>query len=114
VARFLVFLYKTKNQEAISMGEYMNDRTEMRSTDSAGVYDAIGDAKRDRRPIRILIIGQPSDVVETIKNLHSRGFVPVAHWSRPAPWLGTESGVRSELLNLPGTSVMSVCTKYLL
>jgi hypothetical protein len=96
------------------MNEFINDRLDGRSTESAGVYDATNDGNRDRRPIRILIIGQPSDVVETIKNLHSCGFAPVGHWSRPAPWLETESGVRSELLNLPGTSVMSVCTKYLL
>jgi hypothetical protein len=114
VARFLVFLYKTKAQEAILMGEYINDRAEVRSTESDGIYDVPSVSDRDRRPIRILIIGQPSDVVETIKNLHSRGFAPVGHWSRPDPWLETESGVRSELLNLPETSVMSVCTKYLL
>jgi hypothetical protein len=96
------------------MCEYINDRAEVRSTESAVISDVSDDAKGDRRPIRILIIGQPSDVVETIKNLHSRGFAPVGNWSRPAPWLGTERTVRSQLLNLPGTSVMSVCTKYLL
>jgi hypothetical protein len=96
------------------MNEFITDRLDGRSTESDRVYDVPSVSDRDRRPIRILIIGQPSDVVETIKNLHSRGFVPVGHWSRPAPWLETESGVRSELLNLPGTSVMSVCTKYLL
>jgi hypothetical protein len=95
------------------MNEFINDRLDGRSTDSDGVDDVPSVSDRDRRPIRILIIGQPSDVVETIKNLYSRGFAPVGHWSRPAPWLETESGVRSELLNLPGTSVMSVCTKYL-
>jgi hypothetical protein len=96
------------------MNEFINDRTDGRSTDSDGVYDVPSVSDRDRRPIRILIIGQPSDVVETIKNLHSRGFAPVGHWSRPTSWLGTERTVRSQLLNLPATSVMSVCTKYLL
>jgi hypothetical protein len=63
VARFLVFLCeKTKALEAMLMHEFIDDRTEMRSTESAVISDGIDVVNRDRRPIRILIIGQQGEM----------------------------------------------------
>jgi hypothetical protein len=92
------------------MCEYIDDRAEVRSTAAAAFTEF---PRRDRRPIRVLIIGQRQDVVETIKNLHSRGFAPADEWSRPAPWSPTETPPQAQLFTLPKTSVMSVCTRYL-
>ncbi|NJN88046.1 MAG: hypothetical protein HC881_19340, partial [Leptolyngbyaceae cyanobacterium SL_7_1] len=35
-----------------------------------------------RRPLRVLLVGDRQDVLDTIKNLHQRGFAPAGEWSR--------------------------------
>lgn len=95
------------------MTEYRDDRgNDARSTESAAILTR-RESSRDRRPVRVLVIGDRLDVLETIKNLHQRGFAPMGDWSRPLPWLATENAIREQLLTLPTGSVMSLCTRYL-
>ena len=95
------------------MTEYIDDRaSEGRSTDSAAILTR-RETSRERRPVRVLVIGDRRDVLETIKNLHQRGFASMGDWSRPLPWLATENAIREQLLTLPMGSVMSLCTRYL-
>jgi hypothetical protein len=96
------------------MSEFIDDRSMSgRSTEPAGQKDFTNFPQRDRRPLRVLLIGQPQDVSDTIKNLHRRGFTQADEWSRPAPWAATETSVQAQFFTLPIGSVMSVCTKQM-
>jgi hypothetical protein len=53
------------------MCEYRNDR-DLRSPDFAAPIAETNAVRPDRRPIRVLLVGDAQDVLETIKNLHQR------------------------------------------
>ncbi|MEO0455199.1 MAG: hypothetical protein AAF152_01275 [Cyanobacteria bacterium P01_A01_bin.114] len=44
----------------------------------------VSESKGARPAVKILLIGDEADVVETIKNLHRRGFAQIDSWSAPA------------------------------
>jgi hypothetical protein len=69
--------------------------------------------KRDRRPLRVLLLGTREDVTETIKNLHQRGFAAAGDWSKPVACPQAEAKVSQMLPSLPTGSVVSILTKYL-
>ncbi len=80
---------------------------------SASESAAEGSGQSGRRPLRVLLVGDRADVRETIKNLHQRGFAPVAEWSKPLPWAAAEETIQEQLLTIPAGSVISICTRYL-
>ncbi|MBD2328072.1 hypothetical protein [Alkalinema sp. FACHB-956] len=94
------------------MTEYRDDRAhDARSQEAAAILTR-DRSSQERRPVRVLVIGDRQDVLATIKNLHQRGFAPMGEWSRPLPWLATENAIREQLLTLPTGSVMSLCTRW--
>lgn len=66
-----------------------------------------------RRPLRMLLLGDREDVLETIKNLHQRGFAPAGEWSRAIACPAANELLHPVGLNLPADSVISILTKYL-
>jgi hypothetical protein len=92
------------------MCEYINDR-DLRSPDFAAPIAETDVVRPDRRPIRVLVVGDRQDVLATIKNLHQRGFAQVGEWSRPAPWR-FDPAIAAELSSLPSQTMMSLCTRY--
>jgi hypothetical protein len=66
-----------------------------------------------RRPLRVLLLGDREDVLETIKNLHRRGFAPAGGWSKAIACPNAGEVVSQVLLSLPAESVLSILTKYL-
>jgi hypothetical protein len=66
-----------------------------------------------RRPLRVLLLGDREDVLETIKNLHRRGFAPAGEWSKAIACPNAGEVVSQVLLSLPAESVLSILTKYL-
>ena len=69
--------------------------------------------KRDRRPLRVLLLGTREDVTETIKNLHQRGFAAAGDWSKPVACPSCGERVSQMLPHLPAGSMVSILTKYL-
>ena len=67
----------------------------------------------DRRPLRVVLLGDREDVMATIKNLHRRGFAEVGDWSKAIACPNTGEVVNQVLLTLPTDSVVSILTKYL-
>lgn len=66
-----------------------------------------------RRPLRVLLLGDRLDVLETIKNLHRRGFAPAGEWSRAIAPPQADEVVRQAIVSLPAGSVISILTKYM-
>ena len=66
-----------------------------------------------RRPLRVLLLGDREDVIETIKNLHRRGFAPAGEWSKAIACPHAGEVVSQVVLSLPAGSVVSILTKYL-
>jgi hypothetical protein len=66
-----------------------------------------------RRPLRVLLLGDREDVIETIKNLHRRGFAPAGEWSKAIACPNAGEVVSQVVSNLPPDSVVSILTKYL-
>jgi hypothetical protein len=66
-----------------------------------------------RRPLRVLLLGDREDVLETIKNLHRRGFAPAGEWSKAIACPHAGEVVSQVVLSLPAESVLSILTKYL-
>jgi hypothetical protein len=66
-----------------------------------------------RRPLRVLLLGDRLDVLETIKNLHRRGFAPAGEWSRAIAPPQADEVVRQAIVSLPTGSVISILTKYM-
>jgi ACT domain-containing protein len=75
--------------------------------------DGIGDVslQENRYPLRVLLIGSETDVRETIKNLHHRGFAEATLWSRIMTYPNREAV--DHLLPVRTDSVVSILTKYL-
>jgi hypothetical protein len=61
-----------------------------------------------RRPLRVLLLGDREDVLETIKNLHRRGFAPAGEWSKAIACPNAGEVVSQVVSNLPSDSVVSI------
>ena len=75
-------------------------------------YPPVTAAGGSRRPLRVVLLGSRQDVIETIKNLHRRGFAEAGEWSAPIP---CPDGTTVERL-LPRRQAddqISILTKYL-
>jgi hypothetical protein len=70
-----------------------------------------GSPQEHRYPLRVLLIGSETDVRETIKNLHHRGFAEATLWSRVMTYPNREAV--DHLLPVRSDSVVSILTKYL-
>jgi hypothetical protein len=66
----------------------------------------------NRRPLRVLLLGDRQDVLDTIKNLHQRGFAPAGEWSRVIACPADEI-MQRVVLSLPADGVVSILIKYL-
>ncbi|MBE9182765.1 hypothetical protein IQ268_29965 [Oculatella sp. LEGE 06141] len=66
-----------------------------------------------RRPLRVLLLGDKQDVINTIKNLHRRGFAEAGEWSKPVLCPNSAEMNDRILLNLPPDRCISILTKYL-
>ena len=66
-----------------------------------------------RRPLRVLLLGDRDDVLETIKNLHRRGFAPAGEWSKAIACPHAGEVVSQVVFSLPPDSVVSILTKFL-
>jgi hypothetical protein len=67
----------------------------------------------DRRPLRVLLLGDRQDVLDTIKNLHQRGFAPAGEWSRVIVCPTADEVMQRVVLSLPAQEVISILTQYL-
>ncbi|NJN86069.1 MAG: hypothetical protein HC881_06800 [Leptolyngbyaceae cyanobacterium SL_7_1] len=73
-----------------------------------------------RRPLRVLLLGDRQDVLDTIKNLHHRGFAPAGEWSRAIGFADTakvgcptaDEVMQQVVVSLPADCVLSILTKY--
>jgi alkanesulfonate monooxygenase SsuD/methylene tetrahydromethanopterin reductase-like flavin-dependent oxidoreductase (luciferase family) len=66
-----------------------------------------------RRPLRVLLVGDPEDVKATIGNLHRRGFAEAGAWSKPIA-RSRLSHVSEQLLPNPHPDdVITILTKYM-
>jgi hypothetical protein len=62
--------------------------------------------------LRVVLLGSRQDVVETIKNLHRRGFAPAGEWSAPIP-CPDAAAVTQMLPNRRADDQISILTRYL-
>ncbi|MBE9181177.1 hypothetical protein IQ268_21685 [Oculatella sp. LEGE 06141] len=76
-------------------------------------HQAIPVASGDRRPLRVLLLGSKQDVIDTIKNLHRRGFAEAGDWTKPIASPESEEQRQRLLSTLPPGSYISILTKYL-
>jgi len=67
----------------------------------------------DRRPLRVLLVGDRQDVLDTIKNLHQRGFAPAGEWSRVIVCPTANEVMQRVVVSLPADCVLSILTRYL-
>ncbi|NJN87044.1 MAG: hypothetical protein HC881_13070 [Leptolyngbyaceae cyanobacterium SL_7_1] len=67
----------------------------------------------NRRPLRVLLLGDRQDVLDTIKNLHQRGFAPAGEWSRVMACPTADEVMQRVVVSLPADGVVSILTKYL-
>jgi alkanesulfonate monooxygenase SsuD/methylene tetrahydromethanopterin reductase-like flavin-dependent oxidoreductase (luciferase family) len=77
VAGFLDFFTQESRTKGIqSMSEFLSLRF---AADEANSLD--------QHRLRVVLIGNPEDVIRTIRELHSRGFAEVRNWSilQPIP-----------------------------
>jgi hypothetical protein len=66
-----------------------------------------------RRPLRVVLLGSRQDVIETIKNLHRRGFAEAGEWMVPIPCpSGDDVGII--LARRQPDDHISILTKFLL
>ncbi|MEM9903743.1 MAG: hypothetical protein AAF921_01805 [Cyanobacteria bacterium P01_D01_bin.44] len=66
-----------------------------------------------RPAVKILLIGDETDVVETIKNLHRRGFAQIDSWSTPAHCDRAGEVIGNMIPNRYGEQTISILTKNL-
>jgi hypothetical protein len=64
-----------------------------------------------RSSVKLLLIGEEADVLETIKNLHRRGFSDVSHWSIPMACENAGDTMSKMLPNRYSGQAVSVLTK---
>jgi hypothetical protein len=75
-------------------------------------YPPVITAGETRRPLRVVLLGSRQDVIETIKNLHRRGFAEAGEWSAPIP-CPDGSAVERLLPSRYSDDQISILTKYL-
>jgi hypothetical protein len=79
---------------------------------AAGGYASSRRGRR-RRPLRVLLVGNPEDVKATIRNLHRRGFAEAGEWSKLIA-RSRISNFSNELLpEARPDDVVSILTKYM-
>jgi hypothetical protein len=61
----------------------------------------------------MLLVGDRQDVLDTIKNLHQRGFAPADEWSRAIVCPTAEEVMQRVVVSLPADCVLSILTRYL-
>jgi hypothetical protein len=75
-------------------------------------YPPVTAASGARRPLRVVLLGSRQDVIETIKNLHQRGFAEAGAWSLPMP-CPNAAEVAQRLPDRRPDDQISILTKYL-
>jgi hypothetical protein len=75
-------------------------------------YPPVTAAGGSRRPLRVVLLGSRQDVIETVKNLHRRGFAQAGEWSAPIPCPDGTAVERLLPSRYPDDQI-SILTKYL-
>jgi hypothetical protein len=97
VAKFLVFLKKTKNQGTI-MTFHNSDQSDNAARLNTLLTAFSQSSLRGKSRVQLIAIGAPEDVLQLMYRLHRVG-IEISLWSPPQPIPNTEEVVRIYIQN---------------
>lgn len=65
-----------------------------------------------RRPLYLLLLGEPEDINDTIKNLHQRGFAEAGSWSKIIPCPNATEAIAQLASNPQTARWLSILIRY--